>query len=53
MHIFQVFIMYLIALLCVCLCMSCHNDSLRLIVCLSVCYHLAKIDQAGGPETFF
>ena len=24
-----------------------------LSVCLSVCFYLAKIDQAGGPETFF
>ena len=23
-----------------------------LSVCLSVCFHLAKIDQTGGPETF-
>ena len=26
---------------------------LFVIICLSVCFHLAKIDQAGGPETFF
>ena len=31
----------------------CHNISLWLFVCLCVCYHWAKIDQAGGPEAFF
>ena len=27
--------------------------SMSVFICPSVCYHLAKNDQAGGPETYF
>ena len=43
--------MYLIALFCVCVYISC----LFVIICLSVClcvFAWQKIDQAGGSETF-
>ena len=40
----------LLTLLCVCASISCHNISLQFF-CLSVCYYLAKINKAGGPET--
>ena len=41
------FYMYLVTFLCLCVCISCHD-----VYCLSVCLS-AKIDQAGGPETYF
>ena len=43
---------HLITLLCVCVCISCHDVSLWLFFCLSV-ITWQKIDQAGGPETIF
>ena len=48
MHIFQVFRVF--NNITVFMRISCHN--LFVISCLSLCFHLAKIDQAGGPETF-
>ena len=48
---FPRFYTYLIALLFACLYISCHIYD-YLSVCLSV-FTWQKIDQAGGPETFF
>ena len=42
---------YLIALLFVCVYISCLNVSVRLSVCLCV-FTWQKIDHVGGPETF-
>ena len=46
---FPWFYTYLLASLCVCVCIFCHNV---LFVCLCV-ITWQKIDQAVGPETFF
>ena len=62
MHIFQIFYTHLIALYTVCICAYIYiyiyifPVTMSLYDYLSVCVfslHGQKIDQAGGPETFF